>query len=334
MGTLPLDAVISWVDGHDPVFRKKRDGYLTGRHEDRYEDIAGNERYISLGEIYFCIASIIRFAPFIKRIFIVTDGQNPHADRFVRQCFPESDVQIRIIDHKEIFKGYERYLPVFNSLSIETMLYRIPGLSEYFVYFNDDVFLSAPVSITDFVIDGKPVVYGYWHLTFTAWLCRELGRIRKHAPFTFRDSMLNAALILGGKARHRFIRIQHTPHVLRRSVCERFYAAHPELLDRNLRHRFRDKEQFNPQTMFHTMMLFRGESILKSAKRIHLYIDTRPGRIDDTCRILPDLLDAGDVKFCCLNSYDWASDEQKKVIARILADRLAIPDGAAFNFKP
>jgi hypothetical protein len=70
---------------------------------------------------------------------------------------------IRIVDHREIFRGYERLLPTFNSLAIESMLWRIEGLADRFLYFNDDMMLVASVEPTDFFsIDGKVKLRGSW----------------------------------------------------------------------------------------------------------------------------------------------------------------------------
>ena len=49
-----------------------------------------------------------------------------------------------------------QYLPTYNSHTIELNLHRIPGLSENFVYFNDDVFLIRPVTPQHFFKNGKP----------------------------------------------------------------------------------------------------------------------------------------------------------------------------------
>jgi hypothetical protein len=71
----------------------------------------------------------------------VTDNQIPGSiDR--RQA--ERD-NVRIVDHREIFRGYEQLLPTFNSLAIECMLWRIEGLADRFLYFNDDMMLVRPV---------------------------------------------------------------------------------------------------------------------------------------------------------------------------------------------
>ena len=73
---MKIDAVITWVDGEDPVHEAKRRKY---GHPSLFKvnDIAGSTRYTSVGEIFWCVASLNRFAPWINRIFIVTDAQDP-----------------------------------------------------------------------------------------------------------------------------------------------------------------------------------------------------------------------------------------------------------------
>ena len=61
----PIDIVITWVDGDDPIHKKKREKYLAGSNLQQYDDIAGTTRYRSVGEIDYCVASILRFAPFV-----------------------------------------------------------------------------------------------------------------------------------------------------------------------------------------------------------------------------------------------------------------------------
>ena len=128
----PIDAVITWVDGDDPNHRMKRRKYACA-DELTNDDVGGEIRYRSVGEIRYCVASILRFAPFVRKIFIVTDGQDPKLDGFISRNFPDNEKKIEIVDHKVIFQGYESCLPVFNSLAIETMLWRIPGLADRFI---------------------------------------------------------------------------------------------------------------------------------------------------------------------------------------------------------
>ena len=117
-------------------------------------------RFNDAGELEYCIRSILRFAPWFRRIHIVTDGQKPrilerlagtpHAERF------------RVVDHAQIFRGHEQALPTFNSRSIITMLWRIEDLAEHFVYFNDDMALLRDVAEEDFFRDGRVVLRGQW----------------------------------------------------------------------------------------------------------------------------------------------------------------------------
>ena len=117
---MQIDAVLLWVDGNDPVLTAKRSKYAPADAL-KMSDVAGATRYANVGEIFWCIASLNRFASFLHKIYIITDGQDPHLDPFLEKNFPSGHIPYEIVDHKTIFKGYEEYLPVFNSTSIETM---------------------------------------------------------------------------------------------------------------------------------------------------------------------------------------------------------------------
>ncbi|MDB4241853.1 stealth family protein, partial [Polaribacter sp.] len=154
-----IDAVIMWVDGNDPFHKEKMETYLEHTHSVNNKSL--RTRYDHVNEIEFCVKSILKYAEFVRNIFIVTDNQIPDflKDREKAQReFPN----VFIVDHKVIFEGYTQYLPTFNSRSIATMIHRIPGLSSSFVIFNDDVFLIKKVIPTDFFINNKPVIRGVW----------------------------------------------------------------------------------------------------------------------------------------------------------------------------
>ena len=126
-----MDVVIAWVDGSEPAWKRKRAHYLG---ESETPAAADATRFASNDEIYFCIASILKYVPFCGTIFLVTDQQKPKfLDEFFEQGLCEKN-KIKIIDHTEIFSGHENFLPTFNSLTIESMLWKIPGLSRFFLY--------------------------------------------------------------------------------------------------------------------------------------------------------------------------------------------------------
>lgn len=146
-----VDLVYLWVDGNDPVWRAKRDRCL-GVDVDAVEnaEVAGEARWRDNDELRYSLRSVEMFAPWINRIFIVTDGQRP---AWLNTDHPK----VRIVDHSEILDP--EALPVFNSHAIESCIYKIPGLSEYFIVGNDDTIFSGEVSrSTFFHDDGRPIV--------------------------------------------------------------------------------------------------------------------------------------------------------------------------------
>lgn len=245
-----MDAVIAWVDGSDPAHCKKRNMYLArGLWHKRATD---NTRFDSAGEIYYCIASILKYAKFFRKIWLVTDNQKPSLlSEFSREGLCPDDF-IEVIDHQEIFSGFDDVLPCFNSRSIESVIHRIPGLCESFVYFNDDFFLNREISPLLFFKNGRPVLHGKI-VDPKKWRA-EVGSVRSIWQFatgrqipvkpSFRRAQQRAAALAGVKG--EFLQIDHTPHPLRKSVISEFHAAYPEILPKQISFRFRNAMQYAP----------------------------------------------------------------------------------------
>lgn len=149
---MDIDAVYTWVDGNDPVWKEKKAIRL--KELGRPVPITANHdsRFIQHDELKYSLRSLYRFAPWIRKVYIVTDNQIP-------SWFDVKNDWVKIVDHTEIFEDHSA-LPTFNSNAIETRLHRIPGLSENYLYFNDDFFLGRPCTKRDFFSkDGKPFVF-------------------------------------------------------------------------------------------------------------------------------------------------------------------------------
>lgn len=137
-----VDFVVTWVDGNDPVWqaeKSKYSGSTSGNGVCRYRD------WITFR---YWFRAVEKYAPWVRRVYLVTYGHVPEWLNI------ESD-KLKVVTHKEFIPNI--YLPTFSSIPIELNLHRIEGLSDNFVYFNDDVFLSRPVKKTDFFINGLPV---------------------------------------------------------------------------------------------------------------------------------------------------------------------------------
>eukprot|EP00808_Paulinella_micropora_P024476 g15461.t1 len=93
-------------------------------------------------ELRYSFRSIWKFAPWVRKIFLVTNGQVPN---WVNLEHP----RLQLVTHRDIFPN-QSHLPTFSSPAIETHLHRIPGLADKFIYFNDDVMLGNEIWPDDF----------------------------------------------------------------------------------------------------------------------------------------------------------------------------------------
>lgn len=318
----PIDAVITWVDGNDPRHMAKRLKYGNDNIF-RADDVAGSTRYASVGEILYCIASLNRFAPWLNKIYIVTDEQTPPVAPFIEKHFPDGHIPMEIVDHKSIFRGYEENLPTFNSISIESMTWRIPGLSEHYIEFNDDLILAAPTTPEDFFTsDGKVVCYGKTENILLVRLTRLLKyRANGYKKVTYKETMVNAALHAGQL--FSYIKMHHTPKALLKSVYENHFAESPQTLKKNIAYRFRFHKQFNPQELQYLKLQQKGLCSIRKVSSNLLYLQAK--RDDGYIREKLKAFSARpDFKFACFNSIDQATDVGQDMIVSWIKERLQL----------
>lgn len=233
--TFEIDAVIAWVDGNDENHRTKLAEYVEDKSLLKSKGFL--TRFNEVNEIEYCIKSIQKFAPYIRNIYIVTDEQTP---AFLKEN-PADYPNVKVIDHKVIFEGYEQYLPTFNCYPIETLLFKIPGLAEHFVYFNDDMFLINECKPSDFFTDeGFPVLRGKWtafgNNGFKDFLVKIGLKKKRISNISYKKAHENSAKILGLQ---KYIKLNHTPFPIRKSVFNEYFGQHENVLVENIRHRFR-----------------------------------------------------------------------------------------------
>lgn len=149
-----IDIVYTWCDDSEPAFYNQRIELLRKLGlplESKNDQANAEKRYKDNDELLYSLRSVEKYVPWINHIFIITNNQKP--------SWLNDNPKITIIDHKDIIP--KEILPVFNSVAIEQYIIEIPGLSEFFLYLNDDVFFNRKLSPTDFFLCGKPIVYMY-----------------------------------------------------------------------------------------------------------------------------------------------------------------------------
>jgi glycosyltransferase involved in cell wall biosynthesis len=133
----PVDVVYTWVDGNDPAWDAARAARLEQAGASaQARSASGRARYVDHGELRYSLRSLHLFAPWVRRIHLVTAGQVP-------AWLDTSHPGVTVVDHREILPADA--LPTFSSHAIETALHRVPGLAEHFVYLNDDFLLGRPI---------------------------------------------------------------------------------------------------------------------------------------------------------------------------------------------
>lgn len=244
----PVDAVITWVDGNDKAHEEKLAKCLSQMGIHRPE-AAAPTRFNQRGEINYCVKSLLCFAPWIRTIFIVTDAQTP---LIIKQLSGTPyEEKIKLVDHRDIFCGFENYLPTFNSLSIESVLWRIKGLSDNFIYLNDDCALIRPVTYEDFFCDGKVVLRGSWKIqSEKKWRNHFKKRLEHLLTISPRVEVRNEhRMVQENSARlagwsKRFFHLPHTPFPINKKTLENFFQKYPESLSQNISYTLRYHQQF------------------------------------------------------------------------------------------
>lgn len=137
-----IDFVITWVDGADPAWRKEKAGYAPSAQNDDRE-----ERYRDWDLLRYWFRGVEAFAPWARKIHFITWG---HLPPWLNTEHPK----LHVVRHEDYIP--KKFLPVFNSNVLEIYMHKIEGLSEHFVYFNDDMFLIRNVKKELFFHNGKP----------------------------------------------------------------------------------------------------------------------------------------------------------------------------------
>jgi hypothetical protein len=249
------------------------------------------------------LRSLHYYAPWIRRIFLVTDAQVP-------AWLDVDHPAITVVDHREIF-GEAGRLPTFNSHAIESRLHHIPGLAEHFLYLNDDVFFGRPQTPDRFFLPNGIAKF------FPSTMPVEAGPALPDEPPIMSASKNNRTVIAEHFGRLLTHKMRHTPHPEQRSVLAEIEQQCAELVRSTAGHQFRHPDDISvPSSLQHYWAYLTGRAV---PGHIHyLYTNLKdpmtPLRLMDLVRNRrPDVF--------CLNDTDadeTAHDEHSALLADFL----------------
>ena len=291
----PIDAVISWVDGLDPAHLQKRQIFMGSAPHLFHENATNPHRWACNGEIYLCLTSLEHNAPWLRKIWIIVDEQSPDLSRLSAAL----RAKVHLVDHSDIFANHGAALPTFNSLAIETFMWNIKDISDRFIYFNDDVFLTAPCQKSDFFSPSGPILRGAW-ADFGAL---QDDPIQMADPAKFNHYMqLNAADLCGVPAQ-RLFRAAHVAHPCSRRTMVHLHSRFEAAFRDNARYQMRDIRQFSPQSLHNHACILQKTGTLHPVKdHYHIYSGQGVGAADGTIpALLQTIKDTPDLKMLCVN---------------------------------
>lgn len=291
---LPIDLVYLWVDGNDPSWQAKRNKAIGATEESSAVNCPG--RYANHDELLFSLRSAERFAPWINHIFIVTDSQVP-------QWLDTSNPRVTVVDHTEIMPP--EALPCFNSSLIEHFLWRIPGLSERFLYANDDMYFGRPVEPTDFFApDGLPYIRENRRPLRRPllWLKGKLtGRKMSYYNLTVRNA---ARLVESRYGRYFAAKAHHNIDAYLRSDCEETFNTFLDEIRPTLANHVRSDNDIQRSIYSYAALARRRARPLfitqHTSLRIHIQ---NPRHYDKLARYAPMLF--------CMNDSEYAAETDR-----------------------
>ena len=301
-----VDAVYLWVDGSDPKWLAKKMEYSA----ESLSHGTSDSRFTSRNELYFSIATLLKNAPWINRIWLVTDGQAPDladlADR------------VTVVDHQDFIP--KEYLPTFNSHVITSHLHRIKGLAEHFLYLNDDILFGRPLIPSAWFDSQGRCLIRYTRTTLPGFSVLDADVIHKARQHTVR-SAISAGLQVSMRS------IQHGPHPLRKSTMDLMWKKFGKELRATSRNKFRTEGDLVPEWLHNFLAYSAGDAVM-GGKLTYSYIVLNAKSsfakiLNLAVRRPPSVVCLNDVSE--LNASDRASEKitefrLKKIAALLLKD--------------
>lgn len=290
-----IDLVFSWVDGAAIEWQRARarrmKSYVVGEGDD------SQARFRQLDELKYALRSVHLYAPWIRNVYIVTDSPRPE--------WLAEHPRVTIMPSEKFFAD-PSVLPTHNSQAVESQLHNIPGLSEHFLYSNDDMFFGRAVTPDMFFSPGGATKF-----------IEATTRIGLGESNLQRSGYENSARVNRQLLKERFGRtitrhLEHTAAPLRVSVLRELEAEFPEDFRRTAASTFRSATDISvTNSLYHYYALLTGRAVLQTEAKVQ-YIDTtmREGISD-----MRKLLRRRNVDLFCLNdgSFPELTAEERAV---------------------
>lgn len=314
-GGMSIDAVISWVDGSDHKYQEKLQAYCKSQNLN-HKTIIEPTRINQNNEIYYCLKLLGRNLPWLRNIYIITNQQTPDA------IYKLNDInfsqKIHIVDQNKLLELIDIKTPIFNSLSVEWLMWLIPDLSTNFLYLNDDFFVTRPLQPADFFANGQVKLSGTWKVQAQQkflykfkCLLSKLFKLKIPTPKTnpHRNWQETAAYLAGYK--NKFYFLEHAPYPLNKNTFNQYTTTNPGLIRENARHPFRSPQHISSIPLMVHLDLINKLAINDKTKQA-IMVNGAVHSLQKIKNRLTTALKNPKISFVCMQSIDEAPLETKE----------------------
>lgn len=244
-----IDIVLTWVDGNDPAWKLERKKYA------RDQEGNADSRFRDWDNLQYIFRGIDKFMPWVHKIYFVTWGHLP-------DWLNREHEKLVVVNHEDFIPP--EYLPTFNSNTIDLNVFRIQGLSEQYILFNDDTFVIRTTKAEDFFADGIPcdmaslspqpiqkdsitnielnnlqILSKYFTTKDVKRNWKKWIKPIKYGSFAIRTFIFwNFSTVIG-------LFVPHIPISHKKSVVQKLWDMEYEEYDQTCRHKFRSKDDIN-----------------------------------------------------------------------------------------
>ena len=230
-----MDIVITWVDATNKEWQKEKAHWYYLFKGTEANHVAN---YSSFDEVKYVLRSIELYMPYYHHIYLVTNnGSQPN--------WLKNHPKLTVIDYRELMPNN---ISTYNSNAIESQLYKIPNLTEYFVYFNDDIILTKPLKIEDLIDThtGKMQYPQETDIIFSNFQYYTILKKFEQNVLKFDTGVTNAR-----KHTLKLLNLKdtgitggHTPKILNKTLCKIFNNNNKQHIKTLLTEKFRTNTNF------------------------------------------------------------------------------------------
>nr|WP_306427860.1 Stealth CR1 domain-containing protein [Brevibacterium sp. 50QC2O2] len=257
--TFPIDVVYTWVDGNDPQWLEKKRATQNSENDLYHSEATHTARFESKNELLYSLRSVHYYMPWVRHIYLVTDKQIP-------SWLDTDNPGITVVDHRDIFTNQSN-LPTYNSNAIISQIHHIDGLSDRFIYMNDDVFIGRPLTPQHFFFGSGIARVSPSKNTRPIIPASAKNEPHFNVTENIREILCSTTGISVSKA------IKHTPHPMIKSLLYDLEARYSDAYATTLGHPFRHHSDIVADQLHHYQSQISGKAVPGTLS--YMYINIR-----------------------------------------------------------